>query len=55
MESKAALEAERGSDMRSTPEAPQVKTHTHTKRRVCATCHCYRSLVILAAGTRYKM
>ena len=46
VESKAALEAERGSDMRSTFEAPQVKTHTHThththtKRRVCATCHC---------------
>jgi hypothetical protein len=33
---KAALKAERGSDMRSTSEAPQVKTHTHThtKRRV---------------------
>ena len=30
VESKAALEAERGSDMRSTSEAPQVKTHTHT-------------------------
>ena len=46
VESKATLEAERESDMRSTPEAPQVKTHTHahthtyTKRRVCATCHC---------------
>jgi hypothetical protein len=44
VESKAALEAERGSDKRSTPEAPQVETHTHThthtKRRVCATCHC---------------
>jgi len=29
VESKATLEAERESDMRSTPEAPQVKTHTH--------------------------
>ena len=30
VESKAALEAERGSDMRSTPEAPQVKTRTQS-------------------------
>ena len=42
VESKAALEAERGGDMRSTSETPQVNTHTHThtQRRVCATCHC---------------
>jgi len=55
VESKAALEAERGSDMRSTSEALQAKTHTHARAHTHTRTHTHTHTHTQSGGSEQRV